>query len=182
MFQCCSQIIPPLPSPTESKSLFFKSVSPLLPTLHVGLLVLSFYISYICVNIQYLSFSFWLTSLCIIGSRFIHLLELTQMHFFIAECQSPAPVARGSTWRDERCQRETRQPLSFLGLPIYFKLKILFYTFTKALGQRFDIFSSPWPRFFVSINHRCPSKGVPASAIFLSTSSHVSLWIHCNSW
>ena len=35
-----------------------------------------------------------------------------------------------------------RQPLSFLGLPVYFKLMILFYTFTKALGQRFDIFSS----------------------------------------
>ena len=35
-----------------------------------------------------------------------------------------------------------RQPLIFLGLPVYFKLMILFYTFTKALGQRFDIFSS----------------------------------------
>ena len=35
-----------------------------------------------------------------------------------------------------------RQPLSFLGRPVYFKLMILFYTFTKALGQRFDIFSS----------------------------------------
>ena len=35
-----------------------------------------------------------------------------------------------------------RQPLSFLGLPVYFKLMILFYTFTKALGHRFDIFSS----------------------------------------
>ena len=35
-----------------------------------------------------------------------------------------------------------RQPLSFLGLPVYFKLMILFYTFTKALGQRFDIFHS----------------------------------------
>ena len=32
-----------------------------------------------------------------------------------------------------------------LGLPIYFKFKILFYTFTKTLGQRFDIFSSPHP-------------------------------------
>ena len=40
-----------------------------------------------------------------------------------------------------------RQPLIFLGLPVYFKLMILFYTFTKALGQRFDIFSSHWPRF-----------------------------------
>ena len=35
-----------------------------------------------------------------------------------------------------------RQLLIFLGLPVYFKLMILFYTFTKALGQRFDIFSS----------------------------------------
>ena len=35
-----------------------------------------------------------------------------------------------------------RQPLIFLGLPVYFKLMILFYTFTKALGLRFDIFSS----------------------------------------
>ena len=38
--------------------------------------------------------------------------------------------------------REMRQSLSFLGLPVYFKLMILFYTFTKSLGQRFDIFSS----------------------------------------
>ena len=86
MFQCCSQIIPPLPSPTESKSLFFTSVSPLLPTLHVGLLVLSFYISYICVNIQYSSFSFWLTSLCIIGSSFIHYIRTdSNVFFFMAE-------------------------------------------------------------------------------------------------
>ena len=35
-----------------------------------------------------------------------------------------------------------RQPLIFLGLPVHFKLMILFYTFTKALGLRFDIFSS----------------------------------------
>ena len=30
----------------------------------------------------------------------------------------------------------------FFGLPVYFKLMILFYSFLKALGQRFDIFSS----------------------------------------
>ena len=36
-----SQIIPPSPSPTESKSLFFTSVSPFV-ALHVGLLVPSF--------------------------------------------------------------------------------------------------------------------------------------------
>ena len=33
----------------------------------------------------------------------------------------------------------------FYGLPVYFKFKILFYTFTKTLGQRFDIFSYPLP-------------------------------------
>ena len=35
----------------------------------------------------------------------------------------------------------TASQFSF-GLPVYFKLMILFYSFTKALGQRFDIFSS----------------------------------------
>ena len=37
------------------------------------------------------------------------------------------------------------------GLHVYFKLQVLFYTLTKALGQRFDIFSSPSPRFIVSL-------------------------------
>ena len=95
-------------------------------------------------------------------------------------CQSPAPAGtqpKGVSGVGEKL----RKPLSFHGLPVYFKLMILFYTFTKALGQRFDIFSSHWPSFVVSINHRCPSKGVPSSAILLSTFSHVSLWIHCNS-
>ena len=84
-------------------------------------------------------------------------------------CQSPAPAARDSTWRCEQCQWEARQPLSFLGLPIYFKFKILFYTFTKTLGQRFDIFSSPSPRFIISINHCCSSNRVPASVILLES-------------
>ena len=40
----------------------------------------------ICVRIQYLSFSFWLTSLCIIGSRFIHLIRTdSNMFLFMAE-------------------------------------------------------------------------------------------------
>ena len=113
--------------------------------------------------------------------------SLSQVHQRVRElerlvpCRSPAPAARESAWRDGWCWQEMMQPLSFLGLHIYFKLKILFYTFTKALGQRFDIFSYPWPKFVVSISHCCPSKGVPASAILLSTSSHVSLWIHGNS-
>ena len=84
-----------------------------------------------------------------------------------------------------------RQPLSFLGLPIYFKFKIFFYTFTKALGQRFDIFSSPSPRFIMSINHCCSSNRVSASVILrISLTIYyllplmcpiVNLWLHCNS-
>ena len=57
-----SQIIPPSPSPTESVPFAI---------LYTGLLLPSFYIPYICVSILYLCFSFWLTSLCIIGSGFI---------------------------------------------------------------------------------------------------------------
>ena len=37
--------------------------------------VTSLQIPYICINIQYLYFSLWLTSLCIIGSSFIHLIR-----------------------------------------------------------------------------------------------------------
>ena len=61
--------------------------------------------------------------------------------------------------------RKMRQPLSFLGVPIYFKFKIIFYTFTKALGQRFGIFSFPSPKFIMSINHCCSSNRVSASVI-----------------
>ena len=39
-----------------------------------------------------------------------------------------------------------------------FQVYILFYTFTKTLVQRFDIFSSPSPRFIVSTNHCCSSE------------------------
>ena len=60
------------------------------------------------------------------------------------------------------------------GLHVYFKLQVFFYTLTNALGQRFDIFSSPAPRFIVSRNHCRPSNRVPASAI-LSESALLSI-------
>jgi len=57
------QIIPPSPSPTESKSLFLMSVSPLLPAYRIiGTIFLNSVCVCVCVcvcvNIQYLSFSF----------------------------------------------------------------------------------------------------------------------------
>ena len=51
-----------------------------------GLSLPSFYIPYICVSILYWCFSFWLTSLCIIGSSFIHLIRTdSKVLFLMAE-------------------------------------------------------------------------------------------------
>ena len=53
---------------------------------HEELLVPFVRIPYTCVNIQYLSFSFCLTSLCIIGSSFIQLIRTDSNEFlFIVE-------------------------------------------------------------------------------------------------
>ena len=92
------------------------------------------------------------------------ILEWVAIYF--PRCQSPAPAARESAWRDEQCWQRMMQPLTQgAGLHIYFKLQVFFHTLTKALGQRFNIFSSPSLKFIVSRNHCCPSNRVPASAI-----------------
>ena len=51
--------------------------------LQIGTSVSFFYIPYVCVNIWYLLFSFWLTSLCITGSRFIHLTRTHSNSFLL---------------------------------------------------------------------------------------------------
>ena len=53
------------------KFVFYICIS--IPALERGSSGLFFYISNVCVNIQYLFFSSWLTSLCVKGSRFVHL-------------------------------------------------------------------------------------------------------------
>ena len=45
--------------------------------------VLSLQIPYICVSIWYLHFSFWLTSLCIMGSSFVHLIRTDSNAFLL---------------------------------------------------------------------------------------------------
>ena len=50
--------------------------------LHTGLSLPSFQIPYICASILYWCFSFWLTSLCITGSSFIHLIRTDSNVFF----------------------------------------------------------------------------------------------------
>ena len=76
-----SQVIPPSPSPTESKSLSYISMS--FSVLHIGLSLPSFSIPYICISILYWYLSFWLTSLCIMGSSFIHLIRTDPNVFFL---------------------------------------------------------------------------------------------------
>ena len=50
---------------------------------HIGLSLPSFQIPYICVSMLQCSLSFWLTSLCIMGSSFIHLIRTDSNEFFL---------------------------------------------------------------------------------------------------
>ena len=52
-------------------------------------IVTIFLIPYICVNILYWCFSFWLTSLCIIGSSFIHLTRTDSNVLFLWLSNTP---------------------------------------------------------------------------------------------
>ena len=85
MFQCHSPKSSPPPSPTESKRLFYTSVSLLVSHIqdyHYHLSKFHIYALVYCIGV----FSFWLTSLCIIGSSFIHLIRTySNVLFLIAE-------------------------------------------------------------------------------------------------
>ena len=108
----------------------------------------------------------------------------------VIPCRSPVPAARESARRGERCPWMMIQSLTHsmelhrrtmmqslihcMKLYVYFKLQVLFYTLTKALGQRFDVFSFPHPDllyltcnyivthamflslFLIFLNHVCP--------------------------
>ena len=70
----------------------------------------------------------------------------TSSFTFSSSCQSPALAARESAWRDELVlvkndvASDSRYRTTCL-----FQAQVFFYTLTKALGQRFDIFSFPHP-------------------------------------
>ena len=82
-----SHIIPPSPSPSESKSPLYTSVSFLLSCIQGHHCHLSKF--HIYVSILYWCFSFWLTSLCIIGSSFIHLIRTDSNVFFLTAVFHP---------------------------------------------------------------------------------------------
>ena len=76
-----SKIIPPSPSPTESKRLFYTSVSPLLSRIqgyHYYLSKFHIYALVYCIGV-------FLSGLlnCIIGSSFIHLIRTDSNVFFL---------------------------------------------------------------------------------------------------
>ena len=83
MFQCHSpKSSHPLPLPQSPKDCSIYLY--LFCSLAYRVIVTSFLNSiYICVSILYWCFSFWLTSLCIIGSSFIHLIRTDSNVFFL---------------------------------------------------------------------------------------------------
>ena len=82
MFQCHSpKSSHPLPLPQSPKDCSIHLC--LFCCLAYRVIVIIFLIRYICVSILYWCFSFWLTSLCIIGSSFIHLIRTDSNVFFL---------------------------------------------------------------------------------------------------
>ena len=75
-----SQIIPPSLFPTKDCSIHQCLFCYLIYRVIVTIFLNSIYI---CVSILYWCFSFWLTSLCIIGSSFIHLIRTDSNVFFL---------------------------------------------------------------------------------------------------
>ena len=85
MFQCHSpKSSHSLPLPQSPKTFLYICVS--FAVSRTGLSLSPFYIPYICISILYWCFSFWLTSLYIIDSSFIHLIRTdSNVFFFMAE-------------------------------------------------------------------------------------------------
>ena len=84
-YTCFNAILPNHPtldlSHRVQKTVLYICVS--FAVLHTGLSLPYFKIPYICVSILYWCFSFWLTSLYIIDSSFIHLIRTDSNVFFL---------------------------------------------------------------------------------------------------
>ena len=86
LYYTCFHAIPPN-HPTLSLSHRVQKTVPYIcvsfAVSHTGLSLPSLKIPYKCASILYWCFSFWLTSLCIIGSSFIHLIRTDSNVFFL---------------------------------------------------------------------------------------------------
>ena len=79
-----SQFIPLSPFPHFHTSILYICIS--IPSLQIGSSLQFFYTPHICINMQYLFFSFWLTLLPMTDSRSIHISTNDQISFlFVAE-------------------------------------------------------------------------------------------------
>ena len=82
MFQCYSlksfhpRLLPQSPKVCSLPLSFFFCL--------VYRVIITIFLNSICVNILYCCFSFWFTSLCIIGSSFIHLFRTDSNTFFLS--------------------------------------------------------------------------------------------------
>ena len=68
---------------------------------------------------------------------------------------------------EQRC----RLSFSFLGLHVYFKLQVFFYTLTNTLGQKFDIFSFPTQIYCLQkslLPYRVPASAILSESALLS--------------
>ena len=121
----------------------------------------------------------------------LHLFSSVQFGCSVVSCRSPTPATRDSTWRDDGVGQWDSLSV-FYGLPVYFKFKILFYTFTKTLGQRFDIFSCPLSHIYylhksllLFKQSSCFSDSLRISLIIYYLPSLmcpiINLWLYCNS-
>ena len=79
-----SQFVPPSPWPQVCSLCLHLYSCP--ANRFIGTIFLD---SYICINIRYLCFSFWLTSLCLTASRFMYFSSAdSHLFLFMAECAS----------------------------------------------------------------------------------------------
>ena len=114
------------------------------------------------------------------------LIAFVLLHFVL--CWSPAPAARESAWRDERCWQRmlsakndvasdvaSDSRFEVRGLHVYFKHQVFFYTLTKALVRGLTFSVPPHPDYCLI---------VALQTEFLLqrlAQNHVYLWLHCNS-
>ena len=128
---------------------------------------------------------------CVTGRFFTNWATRETCSKFSSEqlCWSPAPAARDSTWRGERCRWVMRQPLRFLGLPIYFKFRILFYKNSRSEVWHFQFPLSQiyyLPKLLLLFKQSsCFSDSLRISLIIYYLPPLMcpigNLWLHCNS-
>jgi len=86
-YTCFNAILPNHPTLSLSQSPKDCSIHQCLFCCLIHRVIVTIFLNsiYICVSILYWCFSFWLTSLCIIGSSFIHLIRTDSNVFFLMD-------------------------------------------------------------------------------------------------